>query len=271
MAGLLRSQVAATLAAFLLIGASFAASASEPKPPPVVPGCTWVEGAIVRGPTSEKRIALVFTGHEFAEGAPTILDALAQQKARASFFVTGVFLANREFDPVVRRIVADGHYLGPHSDQHLLLCDWTPRKTRLVSREAFAADLTANLEKISRFTPAPTRWYLPPYEHYDAEIARWTEALRRRLINFSPGTRSTADYTPESARNFVPSDTIVRSILDRERSDPHGLNGFILLLHVGAGPERKDKLHLKFPALLEELATRGYHFARVDELLGQRE
>jgi len=49
--------------------------------------------------------------------------------------------------------------------------------------------------------------------------------------------------------------------------DPHGLNGFILLLHVGAGPRRADKFHQQFEALVHALAERGYRFVRIDELL----
>jgi peptidoglycan/xylan/chitin deacetylase (PgdA/CDA1 family) len=241
------------------------------RPPDVSAGCTWDEGAIVRGPVGARRIALVFTGHEFAEGADMILDALARHHARASFFLTGVFLDNPAFAPTVRRIVAEGHYLGPHSDQHLLLCDWSAEKKRLVSRAVFMADLTANREKIARVTPESPRWFLPPYENYDAEIARWTEALGLRLVNYTPGTRSAADYTAENARNFVASAAIVRSILEREQADPHGLNGFLLLLHLGAGPARADKMHRKFPALLDELVARGYRCVRIDELLAPKE
>src|SRR6516165_1176363 len=80
------------------------------------------EGAIVRGPRSARRLALVFTGHEFAEGGETILDALAKHHARATFFLTGDFLDNPRFGSLVQRIVAEGHGLGPHSDKHLLYC-----------------------------------------------------------------------------------------------------------------------------------------------------
>jgi peptidoglycan/xylan/chitin deacetylase (PgdA/CDA1 family) len=83
---------------------------------PIASGCVVVEGAVVRGPQSGRGLALVFTGHEFAEGAETILDELARHQARASFFVTGDFLARAEFQPLARRIVAEGDYLGPHSD-----------------------------------------------------------------------------------------------------------------------------------------------------------
>jgi len=231
------------------------------------PGCQLVEGAVVRGPVSGRRIALVFTGHEFAEGGPTILDALRRHKARASFFLTGDFLANPEFEPIIRRLVAEGHYLGPHSDKHLLYCDWSPRKTRLVSRATFEADLRANLVKVARFTRERPLYFLPPYEHCDAEIARWTSAMGLRLVNFTPGTRSNTDYTEDAARNFVASRAIYDSIVRKERADTDGLSGFLLLLHIGAGPRRTDKFAARFGELLDHLAGMGYHFVRVDELL----
>jgi peptidoglycan/xylan/chitin deacetylase (PgdA/CDA1 family) len=233
----------------------------------LAPGCRIVEGAVVRGPVSGRRIALVFTGHEFAEGGPTILDELRRHWASASFFLTGDFLANPEFEPLIRRLVAEGHYLGPHSDNHLLYCDWSPRKTRLVSREAFEADLLANLARIGRFLRERPAYFLPPYEHYDATIAHWTAALGMRLVNFTPGTRSNADYTEDSERNFVSSQTIYDSIVRREKADPNGLSGYLLLHHIGAGPRRTDKFAARFGELLDHLAGKGYHFVRVDKLL----
>ena len=143
----------------------------------------------MRGPRESRRLALVFTGHEFAEGGKTILDELAKRRARASFFLTGDFLANPQFQPLVRRIVDEGHYLGPHSDKHLLYCEWGAGKKTLVSRETFTTDLRANLEKIARFGVDRPRYFLPPYEHFNADIAGWTAELGLQLVNFTPGTR----------------------------------------------------------------------------------
>ena len=224
--------------------------------------------AIVRGPVAERRLAFVFTGHEFAEGGEAILDELARHKAKASFFLTGDFLANPYFQPLVRRIVRDGHYVGPHSDKHLLYCDWTADKKTLVTKEQFTTDLRANLDKIARLGVDRPRYFLPPYEHYNADITRWTAELGLTLINFTRGTRSNADYTPEGAANFVSSAAIFESILAQERQDPDGLSGFLLLLHVGSGPKRADKFHPRFGALLDALAGKGYRFVRVDALLG---
>lgn len=225
------------------------------------------QDAVVRGPVVSHRLALVFTGHEFAEGGETILDELKKHRAKGSFFLTGDLLANPKYQALIRRVVDEGHYLGPHSDKHLLYCDWAGDKKTLVSKEEFSRDLQANLDKIGQWSRERPRYFLPPYEHYNADIAKWTNEVGLRLVNFTPGTRSNADYTSEDAANFVPSRTIYDSIMTRERQDRNGLNGFLLLLHLGAGPNRKDKFHPRFGALLDELAGKGYQFVRVDQLL----
>jgi len=227
------------------------------------------EGAIIRGSTSAKRLAFVFTGHEFAEGGETILNEFSLHKGKGSFFLTGDFLANTNFGPFIRRIVQEGHYLGPHSDKHVLYCPWDGPKKTLVTREEFRADLAANLQKIEEagFSRVQLRYFLPPYEHYNRQIAEWAEEMGLTLINYTPGTRSNADYTGEAEKNFVSSKTIFESIVAKERQDPNGLNGFLLLLHVGSGPGREDKFHKRFGELLEHLAGKGYKFVRVEELL----
>jgi peptidoglycan/xylan/chitin deacetylase (PgdA/CDA1 family) len=239
-------------------------SAARPAPPP---GERPASEVVVPGPVMGRRLALVFTGHEFAEGGTTILDELGRHRARASFFLTGDFLANSEYQTVVRRIVRDGHYLGPHSDKHLLYCDWGADRTTLVTKEQFTADVRANLDKIAGLGVERPRYFLPPYEHFNPDIKRWTAELGLTLVNFTPGTRSNADYTTEGAANFVSSGAIFESILARERQDPNGLGGFLLLLHVGAGPKRADKFHSRFGTLLDALAGKGYRFVRVDALL----
>lgn len=258
-------------------------------------GLELQEGAITRGRTMEKRLAVVFTGHSYAEGGETIMNELAKRDARGSFFLTGDFLTNTVFAPSIERIVREGHYLGPHSDKHLLYCSWEAKRRTLVSRRDFKVDLAANLQKMhqaimanspSRMTGAKAtmleahlsaqsqpevRYFLPPYEHYNRDIVQWTLEMGLTLINFTPGTRSNADYTGEADTKFVSSQAILDSIVKKEREDPHGLNGFILLFHLGSGPGRKDKFHHRFGELLDYLASRGYQFVRVDELLEPKE
>lgn len=229
----------------------------------------WREGGIIRGPTSERRIALAFTGHTFAEGSDAIFDQLARHHAHASFFLTGVFLENPQFEPLVRRMVKDGHYVGPHSDQHVLYCPWSGPKKTLVTRADFDADLKRNLEKLLRFDipRERIRYWIPSYEWYNQEIADWSRELGLNVVCFTPGTRANADYTEDHATNFVSSKMIFDSIIKKEKEDPHGLNGFILMLHLGVGQGRTDKMHECFGELMDHLEARGYQFVTVDELL----
>jgi len=228
-----------------------------------VAGCETAHGGIIRGPKDMRRIAVVFTGHGYADGAEAILNELARHHAHGSFFLTGTFLTNHTFKPLVKRMQAEGHYLGPHSDGHLLYCDWDTARKTLVTQAEFRSDLKRNLAKL----PRPPRYFLPPFEQYNSEIVAWSTDMGLTLINFTPGTRSNADYTGEADANFVSSQKIFDSILKRERDDPHGLNGFILLLHVGSGPGRADKFPARFGELLDTLAGKGYQFVRVDALL----
>lgn len=231
-------------------------------------GTEWRDGGIVRGPDGSRRVALVFTGHEFAEGGTVILDSLARHRAKASFFLTGDFLRRPEFAPLVARMVRDGHYVGPHSDKHLLYCSWEAGKKTLVGRGDFRRDLEDNLAALERHGIArrSVAYWLPAYEWYNADIAAWSKELGLQLVNYTPGTRANADYTGEADTNFVPSQQIYESILGRERG-PGGLNGFLLLMHVGAGPGRRDKMHDRLDGLLAELERKGYTFVRIDELL----
>jgi len=258
--------IAATIPGWLSAARAQPAPTTRPAGPA---GVEYREGAIVRGPIGQRRIALVFTAHEFAEGAPVILDTLARHRGRASFFLTGTFLRNPSHAETIRRMVKDGHYVGGHSDAHLLYCPWDGPKVTLVSRATFETDLQRNYDALARFGIGreDARFFLPPYEWYNEQIAQWTRELGLTLICHTTGTRSNADYTEEGTPQFVSSQMIFDSIRRREREDPHGLNGFILLLHLGAGPGRTDSFHRRFGELTEVLAARGYQFVGVDTLL----
>lgn len=231
---------------------------------------TYDEGGIVRGDTSVKRLALVFTGGDFGEGGPHIRKVLREKGIRAGFFFTGDFFRAAEFDGLIRGLAADGHYLGPHSDKHLLYCDWNDRAKTLVTRDEFRRDLLANYREMERFGISRDRapFFIPPYEWYNSDIARWSRELGLVLFDFTPGTSSNADYTTFDMPSYLSSETIYGRILDYETLDPRGLNGFLLLIHIGTDPARTDKFYLRLADLIDELRRRGYAFARVDDLLG---
>ena len=225
-------------------------------------------GAIIRTDTTEKAINLIFSAHEFADGFNTINHVLDKHHIKASFFFTGDFYRNPEFDSIIKTLQDEGHYLGGHSDKHLLYCDWTKRDSLLVNYQTFSKDIDHLYAAMQRFgiskTDAP--YFLPPYEWYNDTISRWCQRKGLILINFSPGTSSNADYTyPELGKQYKDSETVYNRILDYESKK--GLNGFILLTHFGTDPRRTDKFYDKLDALLTELEKRGYHFTTLRESL----
>ena len=109
---------------------------------------------------------------------------------------------------------------------------------------------------------------MPPYEWYNDSIAAWTKETGLQLVNFTPGTRSNADYTyPEMGDQYLSSDSVMQSVFRYEKISPAGLNGFILLVHIGTDPRRKDKFYLHLPDLISGLKSRAYQFVTISELL----
>lgn len=230
---------------------------------------TFHRGATIRGDSATNQLALVFTGDEFAEGGEKILAALQQHSVKASFFLTGRFYRDPDFADLIRRIRQQGHYLGAHSDEHLLYCDWVKRDSLLVTKQQFTDDLLQNYRRMEEFgvNKRDAEYFLPPYEWFNDSISAWTRELGLQLINYTPGTRSHADYTTPVMKNYVSATAIIQSIHDYEKKNTSGLNGFILLMHIGAGPQRKDPLHDHLGDLITALKEKKYSMVRVDELL----
>jgi peptidoglycan/xylan/chitin deacetylase (PgdA/CDA1 family) len=230
---------------------------------------TYFYGAVIRGDSTQKNISLVFTGDSYADGAEYIVKVLSDENVKASFFFTGNFYRNKNFENAVKKLKADNHYLGAHSDKHLLYCNWEKRDSTLVNKEEFKKDVLNNYKVMERFGISfnDAKYFHPPYEWYNDTISKWTSEMGLTLVNFTPGTKSNADYTTPDMKNYLSSEDIHNNILDYERTHKNGLNGFILLIHFGTAPERTDKYYYYLKDLIVELKKRNYSFKRIDELL----
>lgn len=83
--------------------------AQAPLPPPPVRGIFWPE----RFPG---KAALTFDDGPHPVNTPKVLDVLKRAGAKATFFVLGK--KARQYPALIRRIVAEGHSLGNHSESH---------------------------------------------------------------------------------------------------------------------------------------------------------
>ncbi len=225
-------------------------------------------GAVIRADTTRKELALIFTGGDYNDGGRHIAAVLQRRRVKAGFFFTGDFYRHPENDSLIRLLQQQGHYLGPHSDRHLLYCPWENRDSSLVSREQFRTDLLANYEAMHALgVRTRQRFFIPPYEWYNQDQVRWAAELDVTLFNYTPGLGTQADYTTPDMRAYRSSAALYQRLFDFEETTAHGLNGALLLIHIGTHPDRTDKFYWLLEPLIRELQHKGYRLVRIDSLL----
>jgi endoglucanase len=231
------------------------------------PDITMVKGSVVRMDTTSKDIYLCFTAHEFKDGFDYISKTLNGHKIKASFFLTGDFCRTPSNKIIIERLKTDGHYIGAHSDKHLLYCSWEKRDSLLVTKSEFITDINANYKELDRLGIPKSKAliFLPPYEWYNDSIARWTRGEGLKLVDNSSGTITNQDWTfPDKDKPYYSSDSLMRNFLSYEKSK--GMNGYILLIHPGTDPRRTDKFYLYLDSMLNYLETRKYSFHSFSEV-----
>ena len=227
--------------------------------------------AAIRGDSTKRQIALVFTGDEFGDGLNTIANTLEKHQIKGSFFFTGRFYRNKDFQEGITKLYQQKNMMGPHSDEHLLYCDWTKRDSTLVTKDSLLTDLFRNEDAMLSAGIKDEdigKLFIPPYEWWNEKVASWLDTANIKLFCFTPGTTSNADYTfPEMGKSYRSSEAIIQSIKKMNDTRPQKLNGVILLVHAGTDPRRTDKLYNRLDELISYLKKEGYQFKRVDELL----
>lgn len=224
-------------------------------------------GAIIKGDPTKKRICLVFTADDKADGANTIISTLKRNKVKGGFFFTGKFYDM--YPDIVRQLVADGHYVGSHSYGHLLYAPWEKRDSMLVSKQQFVDDMLKSYNTMASFGISKEKapYFIPPYEYYNSKVNGWAHEMGLQIINFTPGTGTNADYTtPDMGERYKSSAQLYKRLLDFERQ--HTLNGHFLMIHFGTHPSRTDKFYTMLPKIIKTLQHRGYTFVSVEEMLG---
>ncbi len=234
---------------------------------PVNKNVMTYRGAVVRMDTTKKNIYLCFTAHDFSDGFGVITSTLKKHKIKASFFLTGEFIKNPDNVNIIKNLISDGHYIGPHSNKHLLYCPWDNRDSLLISKNTFLRDIEDNYTGLSRFgiKKKMASVFLPPYEWYNDTIADWAAKDGLKMVNISSGSIINQDWTyPEKGKPYFSSDSLIRNLLVYE--EKKGLNGYILLIHPGTDPRRTDKLYLHLDSILDYLEHKKYSFLSFKEI-----
>lgn len=165
-------------------------------------------------------------------------------------------------------MVKEGHFISGHSDKHLLTSNWESRDELLVTRDSFLQDLRVNVAALA-FSGVDTsglQYYIPSYEWYNSQTVAWAKEAGLSAVNYTPGIRTAADYTyPEMGKRYLSSAAILENLWSHEAQS--GLNGFMLLIHMGTDDRRKDKLYHHLDDIIRRLKKRGYHIVDIPSLL----
>jgi len=167
----------------------------------------YVRDLSIRLPESfgeEKVATLTFDDGPTDAGTPLLLDCLARQHLKATFFVLGENV--RTFPARAREIVAAGHTLGNHFRRHIDCWKTPPRE---VIREI--TEGTRIIEDTIGVSPA---WCRPPFGRLTHAVVKWSRIHRQPIALWDVFP---ADYleetTPESLRQVLESRLQSRSIV----------------------------------------------------------
>jgi endoglucanase len=224
-------------------------------------------GAVVRMDTTLRNVYLCFTAHDFNDGFDTIIPTLSKNNIKASFFFTGDFCRTPGNEKIITKLIKGGHYIGPHSDKHLLYCSWENRDSLLVTKEEWEKDIVNNFIALERYgiSKEKAKVFLPPYEWHNDSISVWSRNVGLIPVNISSGTITNQDWTfPEKEKPYFTSDSLMKNLVMFEKSK--GMNGYILLIHPGTDPRRTDKFYFRLDSIIHFLQNKKYTFHSFSEI-----
>lgn len=213
----------------------------------------------------DEAVHIVFSADSTFEGGHFALDALRDAGATASFFFTGNFLRRPENAAVVRRAVTEGHYVGPHSDGHILLADWDRDRTPLVTPDSLLRDLARNYLELRRFgvNPDSARYVLPPYEWAAPIHAQTYRSAGYIPLGLTPGIETYADYTTPDMSYYRSADQLWHQFTGYVNTN--SIHGAVFIIHLGTDPSRTDKFWRKLPEILHFLKQKGYQVQKLNQ------
>ena len=200
-------------------------------------GCTGGAAALdTNGPRERRVVALTFDDGP-SEYTPGFLDVLRSKHVEATFFEIGQEMPGRE--QTMRRILRQGSEIGNHTMHHAAFPDY-----------AEIAGDSSLVEAATHFRPCLFR---PPGGGVDSAVIDTAGALGMRTITWDVDPSDWSN--PGSAAVY---DRVVQAVQP----------GSIVVMHDGGG-DRGGTL-AALPSIIDTLRGRGYGFATVSELLGDK-
>jgi peptidoglycan/xylan/chitin deacetylase (PgdA/CDA1 family) len=200
----------------------------------------------VRSGLDAPGVALTFDDGPDPVFTPRVLDVLAEEQVRATFFVVGKRVVRHP--ELVRRIVAEGHAIGSHSFSHV--------DAGMLSWLQLLRDYRAGRRAVEQAVGRRVRLFRPPQGHYSGQ-----SAIAVRIAGLRPWlwTIDAEDWRPGTTPD---------ELLARARSLAAG---DVLLLHdameLPLAPEAEDRSATVAALLevIERVRERGLEFVTLTD------
>lgn len=192
-----------------------------------------------------KRVALTFDDGP-TEWTAKILDVLARQHVKATFFVVGSKVAERP--DLVRRMMDEGHEVGVHSFTHVNLANVQPWRLRV--------ELDQTQLVIAAATGRTTNLLRPPFSSTAEAVvgSDWVSLSRMHGYRIVYTDLDTEDWRKPGVEAIVAAGTPTRG------------RGAVVMLHDGGGDRTQTVAALE--RLISTLKARGYTFDTVSDAVG---
>jgi peptidoglycan/xylan/chitin deacetylase (PgdA/CDA1 family) len=195
--------------------------------------------------TTEKVMALTINVDWGEEYLPGILEALDQQQAKATFFVTGRWA--KKNPEVLKEIAKRGHEIGNHGYSH-------PHPDR-ISVAANEEEIVKTETIVQGITGLKPRYYAPPYGERGTPGLKAAENLGYSTILW---TLDTVDWRPESTPEVITKRILNPAIRFGIKPTKEGA---IVLMHP------KQNTLKALPNILEQLTRDGFKLVTLTELI----
>ncbi len=189
--------------------------------------------------TDEKKVALSFDAAWGNEDTSKILEILAKQNVKVTFFMTGGWVESYPED--VKAILAAGHDLGNHSENH--------KNMSQLSDSEKKDELMKVHEKVRELTGYEMFLFRPPYGDYDNAVVTTAKDCGYYTIQWDVDSLDWKDYGVDS---------IIKTVTEHK----HLGNGSIILCHNGAKYTAQA-----LDMLIAKLKNDGYTIVPVSELI----
>jgi peptidoglycan/xylan/chitin deacetylase (PgdA/CDA1 family) len=228
------------------------------------------------GSPDKPLVALTFDGGSNANAAADILDTLRSRNVKATMFLTGQFI--RKFPDVTRTITEEGHEIGNHTLSHDHFTTWATDRTHTLLPHVHADYVKSQLSSVRALYRQVTGremsplWRIP-YGEYNASVCAWARSFGHLHVGWRQGRTwrqglDSNDWIPdEHTPGFKRPQEVMDKILAIAETKPYGINGGIILMHLGTERSQPDmQVHYIIGALIDSLRERGHTFVTISEL-----